>query len=151
MVLSFIDEMKLEEQRDIFNIFHDGSIVSISDQNNLLTLKIEIQYLAELISEEFDHFFVDLISCDILKFINWGNEKTILDIQIISKLEPEILNCDKEVTDMLRILCALSIGPGGELWIKTKEIKIFDQKKNEITIDELRRICKKYWDRFGKN
>ena len=31
-----------------------------------------------------------------------------------------------------------------------QEIKIFDQSKNELTIDQFDEICKNYWDEWRK-
>jgi hypothetical protein len=143
------DKMNLNEQRDVFNIFHDGTIVAISSQKNSFTLKIEIEYLAELISPNYNHFFVDLVSCQEIMFFDWDDKKTITDISEISKLEPEILNCDDDVFDKISINCALSIGSGGELWIKAEDLKIFDQERNELTLTELGQYCDNYWDNFG--
>jgi hypothetical protein len=142
--------MKLIDQRDVFNIFHDGSIVAVSIYNNTYFIKIEIQYLAELVSNNYKYFYLELTPCNEFKFINWDNDETISDIQNISKIEPQILSCDKDVTDKIRIFCTLTFGPVGELWIKTDDIKIFDQEKNKLSLKELGKICNKYWDNFGK-
>jgi hypothetical protein len=142
--------MNLEKQRHIFNIFHDGFIVSISKQNSKIILKIEIQYLAKMLSKDFDYFYVELISCKNLKLITWDNKQTITNLEKIAKLEPEIINCDDKISDRLKIFCALSFRSGGELWIKTNEIKVFDQNRNSVTFETLRLICKKYWDNFDK-
>jgi hypothetical protein len=142
--------MNITDQRNVFNIFHDGYISEVSGQYDLLTLKIEIEYLAELISLDYKYFYVDLILCDEIKFIEWDNNETFYDTSKISELEPEILDCDNDVSDKLKIFCALSVGSGGELWITTKDIKLFDQKRTELSLEELENICDKYWDGFGK-
>jgi hypothetical protein len=39
---------------------------------------------------------------------------------------------------------------GGNLTISCQAIKVFDQNKKELTIDQLEEICKNYWDEWSK-
>jgi hypothetical protein len=39
---------------------------------------------------------------------------------------------------------------GGNLTIGCKSIKLFDQNKNELSIDQIDKICNKYWDEWSK-
>jgi hypothetical protein len=39
---------------------------------------------------------------------------------------------------------------GGNLTISCQTIKVFDQNKKELTIEQFGKICKNYWDEWSK-
>ncbi len=59
--------------RDIFSILHDGTISGWTGDRNLLTLKIDCQYLAERIDKSFESFYVEFIQIDNLYLTTWPN------------------------------------------------------------------------------
>ncbi len=147
-----------ENIRDIFSILHDGIISGWTGNKNQLTLEIECQYLAERIDKSFDRFYVDLIQIDNLHLTTWPNPFdlpvcTLTDLNDIFKAGLEILSADiKE--DKVLVECNQHDTNfnycGGNLTISCMTIKISDQKRNELTIDELNDICKSYWTEMNK-
>ena len=108
--------------RDIFSILHDGTISGWTGDRNLLTLKIDCQYLAERIDKSFKA------------------EQEILSAEIKENLV--VVSCNQYDTDFS--YC------GGNLTINCMAIKISDQNRNELTIDEIDIICKSYWTEMSK-
>ena len=147
-----------ENIRDIFSILHDGRISSWTGDRNLLTLKIECQYLAERIDKSFDSFYVDLIQIDNLYLTTWPNPfdlpvLTLTDLNEIFKAELEILSA--EIKENLVVVSCNQHDTnfrycGGNLTISCMTTKIFDQNRNELTIDEFDNICKSYWTEMKK-
>ena len=148
----------IEDIRDIFSILHDGTISAWTGDKNLLTLTVDCEYLAERIDKSFDKFYVELINVDKLELDPWTNPidlPTIVkfDYADIFKAELEILSADiKE--DVVVITCNQHDTNfdycGGNLTICCQAIKVFDQNKNELTIDQFEEICKNYWDEWSK-
>ena len=95
---------------------------------------------------EYENFYVDLISCEELKLILFKDDQIITDLKTISDLSPEILRSDDGVDDRLCIICSFMESPGGKLWIKTNDIKIYDQVENELSLTELENLCQQYWE-----
>lgn len=147
-----------EATRDIFSILHDGTIVAWTGDRDLLTLTIDCQYLARRINQSFDNFYVDLYKVDKIELDPWANPPGFpaiikTDIADIFRAELELLSADiKEGTVVISCnqhdtdfdYC------GGNLTISCHKIKVFDQGRNELTIDELWTICKNYWDDWSR-
>ena len=159
--MSVIDKFRMiatENIRDIFSILHDGTISAWTGDKNLLTLTVDCEYLAERIDKSFDKFYVELINLDRLELEPWTNPidlPTIVktDFEDIFKAELEILSADIK-DEFVVITCNqhdISFDYcGGNLTINCKTIKVYDQNKNELTIDQFDKICKSYWDEWSK-
>jgi len=144
--------------RDIFSILHDGSIIGWTGDKNLLTLKIDCQYLAKIIAPTFEHFFIELTDINKLVLEPWMNQidldqECFVELKDIFQAELEILSAEVE-NDFVKVSCNQSDISfdycGGTLYIDCKSIKIFDQNKAELTIDKLDEVCKEYWEEFAK-
>jgi hypothetical protein len=147
-----------EDVRDIFAILHDGRICEWSGNKNLLTLKVECEYLAERIDKSFDSFYVDLIHVKKLQLKTWPNPfelpvLTLTEIRDIFKAKLDILSAEIHenfvIVDCNQHDTAFNYC-GGNLTISCETIKIYDQNKNELTIDEFDIICKSYWNEMSK-
>jgi len=147
-----------EDIRDIFSILHDGGISAWTGDKNLLTLTVECQYLAERIDKSFDRFYVELTNVDELFLSTWPNPfdlpvQTLTEPSDIFKAELEILSADIK-DEKVVIACNQHDTDfdycGGNLTISCENIKVFDQNKNELTIDQFDVICKSYWDDMHK-
>jgi hypothetical protein len=147
-----------EEIRDIFSILHDGTISAWTGDKDLLTLTVDCEYLAERIDKSFDKFFVELTRLDELFLSTWPNPfdlpvQTLTELSDIFKAELEILSADVKDGKVI-IACNQHDTDfdycGGNLTISCETIKVFDQNKNELTIDQFGEICKNYWDEWSK-
>ncbi|MDR2834646.1 MAG: hypothetical protein LBV69_00395 [Bacteroidales bacterium] len=153
-------ENTLNDLRDIFSILHDGNICAGIGNKKQLTLKVECQYLAELIDQRFEYFYIELAEVNILHFIPWMNPAELEQITL-TKI-PEIFNVNLEIlsseldTDLncVKIICNqhdISINYcGGIIFLGCESVRIYDQEKHELTIEILDKICNKYWNEiFG--
>lgn len=57
-----------ENVRDVFPIFHDGSLTSYTNDGDDVRLEIEIQYLAERVDPNFRKFVVHLFDVRDVQF-----------------------------------------------------------------------------------
>ena len=147
-----------DDIRDIFSILHDGTVSAWTGDKDLLTLTVDCEYLAERIDKSFDKFFVELTRLDELFLSIWTNPfdlpvQTLTDLSDIFKAELEILSADIKEGKVI-IACNQHDTDldycGGNLTISCQTIKVFDQNKNELTIDQFGEICKIYWDEWSK-
>jgi len=147
-----------EDIRDIFSILHDGGISAWAGDKNLLTLTVKCQYLAERIDKSFDRFYVELTQVNELFLSTWPNPfdlpvMTLTKLGDIFKAELEILSADinnEKVVIACNQHCKDFNYCGGNLTISSQTIKVFDQNKNELKIDQFDIICKSYWDDLYK-
>ena len=113
---------------------------------------MECEYLAERIDKSFDKFYIELSEIDKIELELW-TEVDIPDIKTeladIFEAELGIISADSKGNDVV-VACDQDDKnfdyDGGNLSINCSYIKIFDQLKKEITVDQLLEICKNYWD-----
>ena len=148
----------IEDIKDIFSILHDGTISAWTGDKDLLTLTVDCQYLAEHIDKSFDSFYVELRQIDDLFLSTWPNPfdlpvQTLTEPSDIFKAELELLSADIKDRKVL-IACNQNDTAfdycGGNLTISCKTIKVFDQRKNELTIEEFDKLCNDYWEEWSK-
>ncbi|WP_421381700.1 hypothetical protein ACOJQI_20810 [Bacillus salacetis] len=139
--------MKKDNQIDIFNIFHDGTITNINKKMDTIHLEIEIQYLAEVINEKFNLFYCELVECEEFLLEIWGDEKEYTsDLNTMAAYELEILNAQSS-NDGISVSCKSDEVIGGNLLIKTRSINLYDENKKEYSLDELAAVCRQYWSK----
>ncbi|AHM59127.1 hypothetical protein D770_08910 [Flammeovirgaceae bacterium 311] len=139
---------------EVFSLFHDGSIVGWTGDNDILTLKIDCLYLAERLNADYEYFNLILYKIYRLEFDPWtdpseNNKHFKNSLGEIFEAELEILYAD--VKDSSVEISFNQADPkynycGGNLYLACEAIKIFDQEMNEIKIDELKSICNNYWE-----
>jgi hypothetical protein len=139
--------MDRNKQIDVFNIFHDGTISDLYRTKNSLILKIEIEYLAELINENFSCFYCELVNCEKFSFKFWSDEnKGTTDLEEIKNYVLEIMDTKLSGEELI-VSCRNDEIPDGNLYIKTQIIKLFNQERLEISLNELSVICHSYWNK----
>jgi len=144
----------LENIRDIFSIFHDGTIETWNGNHELLKLKIDCEYLAQKIDNDFKVFYVEFEHFEKLEFIPWMNpinKPQILFTSIVDIFQAslEILSAEIE-NEAVKITCNQVNSDfdyyGGTLFMNCKSVKVFDEKNNELTIEILDKVCNEYWN-----
>ncbi|MEH7356175.1 hypothetical protein V7150_21905 [Neobacillus drentensis] len=138
--------MDRNEQKDVFNIFHDGTINDLYRTSNSLMLKIEIEYLAEMINENFNCFYCELVNCEKFSFRFWSDNNKCTDLEEIKNYELEIIDAKLSGEELI-VSCRNEEIIGGNLHIKTQRIKLFNQVKSAIPLNELSEIYRSYWDK----
>lgn len=119
---------------------------------------MDCEYLAERIDKTYDKFYVELTRIDELFLSTWPNPfdlpvQTLTELSDIFKAELEILSADMKEREVI-IACNQHDTDfdycGGNLTISCERIKVFDQNKMELTIDQFGEICKNYWNEWSK-
>ena len=151
---------QMEENLQIlFNALHDGGIVSWHGDKNQLNLKIECQYLAELLDPSFGHFHLQLLQIERLVFVPWMNQEFIpheyfVSLEDIFQSPLEIKSADIK-DDLVVVYCSQGKPgydySGGNLYIKCADFKLSDQRNAEISLNELKTISTKYWREFDSS
>lgn len=138
---------------EIFSAFHDGCIEEAAEKPGLLILKISCQYLAALIEENFEYFYLHIGDISKLQLLCWMEEpKIITEIARIFDPELEILTAKQEGEDVL-ISCSVEDQSGGysggDLILNCGGISLYDQNQQALSIERLKMICGQYWAAFG--
>jgi len=121
-----------EEIADVFTILHDGVISTDQIKQSPSKWKIECKYLAELIDESFDHFYIAFQGMEELSFTPWWNDDTSDAYEKLSDVtcSLEILSGKLESGIISITFNHSSKNPnfaGGIYNFKTESIQIFDQ------------------------
>jgi len=147
--------MEIKEKiSDVFNILHDGSIEQWWANQQILTLKVSCQYLAELRGPGFSFFFIDLVGIKILELMPWpdiGQTNIILtQYKDIFAGKLELLSA-KILRDKVHIECNQRSKDlpyfGGVLVLEAENITIYDEAEMILTLEELNKLCTTYWER----
>lgn len=148
----------LDDIRDVFSIFHDGGISNFELTEIGIRLTIECEYLAELIDPDFKTFYVEFWNLQKLELDPWMNpielEKVIkTEPEEIFKTELEILSAEIE-NEYVKVTCIQHDNNfdycGGHLLISAETFKVENERKQEMTIDELDSVCNTYWSKFNE-
>lgn len=144
--------------KSIFSLLHDGCFSEWTVDNYVMTLTIECQYLAERIDKSFDRFYVELGQVDAMTLTTWPNH-TDIPTRILSepyeifKAELEILSAEIE-NEKVVVSCYQGDSNfdyrGGNLSLSCGSIKIFDQNKRELTIEQFGKLANEYWDEWSR-
>lgn len=130
----------MEEEIEVWNIFHDGSIVEVKGDLPDISLRIEIPYLRNMFPGEGDSFWAHIKGCYHLKYLNWDDDKREASPNKIFEQEPEILSV-KQIEGVAHITCV-----SGELDMAYETISFSIDTGVAVTIDELDKQCNSYWD-----
>ncbi len=133
-----------ENEKEIWNIFHDGEIVEITKSDNSnLNLKIQIEYLRKIISDDGDSFVIKLKKCNLFE-LNYENRKLITNLDTIQEIKPIILK-SKYIDNRFLIKST-----AGEIKLSYESAQIYLDNGKEITFENLANACGKYWEELPK-
>lgn len=147
----------LQDIRDIFSILHDGETAAWRGNEDFLTLSVECEYLASTINKSYTHFYVEFEMIGKLEFYPWRNASlpqiVFTKIDDIFKAPLMILSADIE-NDIVKITCNAQGNIydywGGFLLLNCESIKVFDEGKQQLTIDEFDAVSNNFWDEVSK-
>ena len=151
----------LKKIEDIFATFHDGTIEDWNGNSEKLLLKISCEYLAEILDQTFEYFYVELNNVSKLELLTYSNDNTnvknqepniVCEFSDIFSEEIDIFYA-KTVNSYVEINCwqtnAIKNYVANAFLISCDEIKIYDQNKIEISDEKLFEISDLYWSNFG--
>ncbi|MCQ4088440.1 hypothetical protein [Saccharibacillus sp. JS10] len=140
--------MNLEDQKVLFNIFHDGTLFEIIKDGKDYLIKIEIQYLAERVKLGFDLFYIQLTQTHAIFFKDSESDRVIDDVSQINEMELEFLHTEVK-EERISIFCGNEENNNyGFLIIEAKDIQIFDQEHKDLELNELKQMAQDYWNEF---
>lgn len=132
------------DARDLFSIFHDGSIVAVEKSGNDLRLKIDIQYLAELIEKNFEYFEVLLQQVRTFELATWEDGR-ITDLAKIAAVEFGIQSTTLDETNKITVHGDYYPDGGGTLYIDAAAYELYDQRGELMSLDQLKELSRYYW------
>ncbi|HEY4124078.1 MAG TPA: hypothetical protein VGM36_05655 [Rhizomicrobium sp.] len=148
----------LEEIREIFSIFHDGTIVAHRISAETLDLEIEILYLTQRIDKAYTKFFLSLQNVHDFSFSTWPKDVNaaptlIRDPAQIFAGELTILSSDIKNGSVEIAMDQPSDGfdyCGGTLSFKANTASVLDEGGKQYTVNELGQICEEYWAEWSR-
>ncbi len=146
-----INQLLTERLCHLFSCLHDGLIVNCKGSLHKLTLKIQCNYLAELIDPKFENFYLDLIKIDKFDFILWDKSRIFKNhfdsYEDYFKSELEILSSEiKEDLVIVKCMKEDLDCSGVNLIISAKEFNLYNHQMESMTISDLDLVCREYWD-----
>ncbi|WP_375559601.1 hypothetical protein ACE193_17955 [Bernardetia sp. OM2101] len=148
-----------QDMADVFSVLHDGMIEEYKIEDDNLVLKIYCQYLAKDINISHEYFSIKLNQLKSISLMPWlkNSQEEIFwkDTELIFQKGLEILNAEVISENIIRVVCDCNYEfdsslnyVGGTLEFDCNSIRIFDEAKNEISLDYLKEIATKYWNKF---
>jgi hypothetical protein len=143
-----------ENIRDVFSILHDGVITHWTGDKNVLTLQVECSYLAKRIATSFSYFYIRLNDIHTLCLRTWPNpsDLPVRNLEALNDIFAaplEILSADIREQEVV-VECSQHNTAfnycGGKLVLSCRDITVYDQDKNELSVDRLDEICQAYWN-----
>ena len=148
---------KKEDIKDIFSILHDGCIEEISVESTRLRLKVNIQYLAELVDKSHECITLILKYVKAATFEPWSEENVIIsDLDAISSLELGIISSEINQEDKI-VVHSNCLGSkntefeGGKLIIDCQGYEILDQMGNLLSLKQVKELSTHYWNDIFDN
>ncbi|PYE42097.1 hypothetical protein HUB98_24155 [Paenibacillus barcinonensis] len=143
--------MNLEDQKVLFNIFHDGTLFEIIEDDGDYLITIEIQYLAERVKVVFDLFHIQLRKPNGIFFKDSESDRVVDDVSKIKEMELEILHTELK-EERISIFCGNEENNNyGFLMIEAEDIQIFDQEHKDLELNELKKMTQDYWNEFKQD
>ena len=138
------------------NSFHDGSIAyARQDEGGTLTLKINIQYLAQRIAADMRSFYLTLIGATLIRFEPWVGEnepEIALSPEDALNQSCEVLSAevaDDAVPLVLNQPNSQHGYSGGTVRLSLTGAKCRDELGNEYTTTAIADLADSYWKEWG--
>ena len=135
----------MTNKTNVWNLLHDGTIAQIEGVLPNVNIRVEIEYLRHIFSNDGESIILEIRDCSLLQYKKFENSELITDFDSIIDLEPEILSSEEE-KDKLRIICV-----EGVFEIEYGDISFKLDNGNIVTLDEIQVASDTYWDRWEKS
>ena len=150
-----INDKKISE---LFSIFHDGTISAWRIRDDIMELKIDIEYLTQRVSTSCSKFHLIIRNVQNFVFSTWPRDfnispSLISDPNILFSTKPEILS-----GEFKNGLIEVAMGQdspeydysGGVLSFKADNAIVTDESGKQYSITQLTQICDDYWNKALK-
>lgn len=142
----------------VFNVFHDGSIISARTRGRNLVLEIDILYLAARVKPGFSKFILHLDNVSRCSLSTWESDsnrssREITDHEAIFAGDLQILSatCKKHELQVCLEQSSTSLSYcGGGLNLQIERVRIYDEAGTEWTFSELVDLANLYWNDWEK-
>ncbi len=136
----------------LFSLFHDGCIVGYSSCESKLTLRVEIEHLAQRIQPNFTTFTVEFNSAIHVTFRVWqevGQEPIATDrLDLIFGPDLEISSTSVE-DQFVEVVCLVDDSDfdycGGVLCFDGDSAILTDESGAQHSLESIGAICNEYW------
>jgi hypothetical protein len=137
---------------NVFSCFHEGTIAGFIGEHKLLTLQIDCGYLAKKINRSFESFFIELSNVSQIELVPWSSPgdqpvRKIADLAKIFESGLEVVSA--EIADGIVVIACMQLvreSIGVNLFIEAESVRVLDQKKDEISIGDLQKWSRSYWE-----
>ena len=130
----------MEAKADLWNLLHDGSIVSFSGNcPGTVSVKVEIEYLCTLLAIESQFLLIHLQNCRDIAYIPFISPDTVLRLESLSACDLEILRATGE-NNLVSVTCT-----EGVIRLNYEGVSCELDNGVPIPFSTLSQACKKYW------
>ena len=131
----------MRSQVDIWNVLHDGSIVAFTgDCPGDISVKVEIEYLCEVLATGSKFLWVHLRSCRDVAYIPFECSASVMQLVHLGDCDLEILSAKDEV-NYISVCCTQ-----GVLRLNYVDATCELDTNVPISFATLSQTYKKYWD-----
>lgn len=133
----------MNPRAELWNVLHDGGITAIvGTVPGDVEMRVSIQYLREMFSDDSEDIIVRLTNCSKLSMKIWEEDAMTDDPKRIVDTETEILSTASEDVPV-HIITTL-----GELDIDFDRFSLSLDNGRKISFEELCDACENYWNRW---
>jgi hypothetical protein len=134
----------MDNLEEIWNLLHDGGIAAIRGVvPGDLTLRVEIDYLTQIMNPPCDAIDLTLVGCENFEYLSWNDDRRTTDINVLAAGEPEILSAENTVAGV-RVICS-----DGQFDIQYESIRVVRADGTPTSVEEIDATATAYWDAFG--
>ncbi|MFL5729788.1 MAG: hypothetical protein ACJ75J_09915 [Cytophagaceae bacterium] len=139
--------MRPEKIQDILSLLQEAVFEELSMSGSDLNFKIECRYLADLIHKDYSCFYGVFKGCDDFYFTPWEDEMAVVvDVKEVKLFRPDILTVEVAENGYIKIYSnCQNTYSGGNIYIKSSCIKIYDEDLQELSLEGLADLSDKYW------
>jgi hypothetical protein len=131
---------------DIWNVLHDGTIVSITEHEQTARVRVEIQYLRQYFIPAGAGFDIDLCDFAFVGYSEWSApDKRGHNPSSFAALQPEVLSATSEPDGSVAL-----VWNGGTAILRYSSISLHLDTGTEISVNQLTDAAAAYWDSFGQ-
>ena len=137
--------MQMRSPVDIWNLLHDGRLVACTGEcPGNISMKVEIEYLCEILATESKFLWVHLRSCSDVAYNPFKRSASVMHPMLLGDCDLEILSA-KDEENHISVCCTEGI-----LRLNYVDATCELDTGASITFATLSQAYKKYWDDWDR-